>query len=40
VTLSYHRQPITYDRGDFEYQGEDLNIGEVQFKLTQKPIVP
>lgn len=40
VTLSYHRQPTTYDRGDFEYQDQDLAIPEVQFKLTQKPIVP
>jgi hypothetical protein len=49
VTCSYHRQPLTYDRGDFEYRGADsynadangnLQIPEVQFKLTQKPIVP
>jgi hypothetical protein len=45
VTLSYHKQPLTYDRGDFEYRGDDLQsddigIPEVQFKLTQKPIVP
>jgi hypothetical protein len=40
VTLSYHRQPTTYNRGDFEYQDQDLAIPEVQFKLTQKPIVP
>lgn len=40
VTMSYHRQPTTYDRGDFEYKGTDIAIPEVQFKLTQKPIVP
>lgn len=40
VTCSYHKQPQTYDRGDFEYQGTNLQIPEVQFKLTQKPIVP
>lgn len=40
VTCSYHKQPLTYDRGDFQYQGTDLEIPEVQFKLTQKPIVP
>lgn len=40
VTCSYHKQPQTYDRGDFQYQGTNLEIPEVQFKLTQKPIVP
>lgn len=40
VTCSYHVQPVTYDRGDFQYQGTNLEIPEVQFKLTQKPIVP
>jgi hypothetical protein len=45
VTCSYHKQPLTYDRGDFEYKGDDLqtydlNIPEVQFRLSQKPIVP
>jgi len=40
VTMSYHKQPTTYDRGDFEYKGTDIAIPEVQFKLTQKPIVP
>ncbi len=49
VTCSYHRQPLTYDRGDFEYRGADsynadangnIQIPEVQFKLSQKPIVP
>lgn len=45
LTCSYHKQPLSYDRGDFEYQGNDLqtddiNIPEVQFRLTQKPIVP
>ncbi len=40
VTCSYHKQPVTYDRGDFQYQGTNLEIPEVQFKLTQKPIVP
>lgn len=40
VTCSYHKQPLTYDRGDFQYQGTNLEIPEVQFKLTQKPIVP
>ncbi len=45
LTCSYHKQPLSYDRGDFEYKGDDLqttdiNIPEVQFRLTQKPIVP
>ncbi len=40
VTMSYHKQPTTYDRGDFQYKGTDIAIPEVQFKLTQKPIVP
>lgn len=40
TTCSYHKQPVTYDRGDFQYRDENLNIPEVQFKLTQKPIVP
>lgn len=40
VTCSYHKQPVTYDRGDFEYHDTNLNIPEVQFKLTQKPVVP
>lgn len=40
VTCSYHKQPQTYDRGDFQYQGTNLEIPEVQFKLTQKAVVP
>lgn len=45
ITCSYHKQPVTYDRGDFQYKGDDLqtydlDIPEVQFKLTQKPVVP
>lgn len=40
TTCSYHKQPVTYDRGDFQYHDTNLNIPEVQFKLTQKPIVP
>lgn len=45
VTVSWHKQPQTYDRGDFEYRGNDLQsddigIPQIQFKLSQKPIVP
>ena len=45
IKLNYHVQPETHNRGDFEYQGDDLQeddigIPEIQFKLSQKPIVP
>ena len=45
LTCSYHKQPLSWDRGDFEYKGDDLqtydlDIPEVQFRLTQKPVVP
>jgi len=43
ITLSYHRQPTIWDRGDFEYRGDslatdDIGIPEFQIKITQKPI--
>ena len=49
TSLYYHAQPQTYDRGDFQYQTEqqehalqtvDIGIPQIQFKLSQKPIVP
>ncbi len=45
ITMSYHRQTEEHDRGDFEWKGDDpwnsgdLEIPEVKFELTQKPIV-
>ena len=37
--VHYHVQPVAYDRGDFEYQGTDINIPEVNLDLNSEPIV-
>ena len=41
MVVNYYRQNQPHDRGDFEWKGGtgSLNIPEVTFELTQKPIV-
>jgi len=39
-TLYYSKQPLSYDRGDFEYKGStDIAIPEINMDLESLPIV-
>ena len=38
-TLTYHAQPVQYNRGDFEDKGVNLQIPEVNLELKSEPIV-
>jgi len=37
--LAYFKQPVDYNRGDFEDKGSDLPIPEVELELKSEPIV-
>jgi len=38
-TLTYHVQPSSYNRGDFEDKGASLDIPEIELELKSEPIV-
>jgi hypothetical protein len=38
-TLTYHLQPNSFNRGDFEDKGSDLPIPEIELELKSEPIV-
>jgi len=39
VVVSYHETPDAFDRGDFEYQGSDLSIPELNMEMRSEPVV-
>lgn len=39
VKVTYHKQPKDYDRGDFEYKGDALDIPELNMEMRSEPVV-
>jgi len=39
LVITFHKTPDAYDRGDFEYQGTDLSIPELNMEMRSEPVV-
>lgn len=39
LKVTFHKVPDAYDRGDFEYQGTDLSIPELDMEMRSEPVV-